>query len=301
MTPLRAQVALPTIRLASGPSDLTTPFLYAIQAKIFEKYGLHVDLTRLSAAPSIAALSGGSIDIAASSALGLVTAVSKGLPLTTIGAIGSYDSGKPDVALLVATNSPIKTAKDLVGKTLASVSLQDMNTFATFTWLDQHGVDHTSLKYVEMPASATLAAIDAGTVAGSTVYEPFYSEDVATGKVRVVAYPYDSLGKHYANSLLFTSKQWAAEHPELVDKFLRATQEASAYVAAHERETAPLMARYNGTDPNAVVANTHHTIRGVPFKPADLQMFIDLAAKYKLIATPFRAQDMICSCAMLAR
>ena len=78
-----------------------------------------------------------------------------------------YNADKPDLALLVLASSPIKTAKDMDGKTLSGVALQDLNSVSTAMWVDRHGGDSAGLKFVEMPASATLAGlqqhrIDAG-------------------------------------------------------------------------------------------------------------------------------------------
>lgn len=286
------------IRVGVGPDEATTPLLYTSQSGLYKKYGLNVEITRLSGGSAVAAaLAGGSLEIGKTSALGVVTAVAKGIPFTTIGAIAYYRSDKPNYGLVVAANSTIKTPKDLEGQTLAAVSLQDSNSIATFAWLDQHGVDRSLLKYVEVPASATLAAMEAGRVVGSTLYEPFFSQFVATGKARVLGYPYDAIGKRFSDSVLFANTKWVDEHRDIVDKFLRATQEGSQYVAGHESESTALIAKFTGADP-ATMGALRHPGRGVALSPADLQPLIDTAAKYKIIPKAFPAQDMICACAL---
>ena len=229
--------------------------------------------------------------------MSVVTDFAKGLPFTVIGAISNYSSDAPNTALIVLANSPIKTAKDLVGKVLADVSLQDMNTVATLAWLDQHGVDSSSLKYVEVPASAALAAMEADRVVGSTVYEPVYTTDMATGKVRVLGYPFDAISKHFSDAVMFGNLSWVNAHRDLVDRFLRVMQEASTYVGTHESEVVPMSAAFSGADPASLV-KMHHPIRGVAIGPADLQPVIDVAAKYKAIPKSFPAADMICTCAI---
>ena len=210
-----------------------------------------------------------------------------------------YNGRDPNIALLVGANSPIKTAKDLAGQILADVSLEDMNSVSTFKWLEEHGVDHTSVKYVEIPASASAGrAIEANRVAGTTVYEPYYSAYMKTGKVRILGYPFDAIGPRFSGAVLFTPTQWAADHPDLVQRFLRAVSEASVYVAAHEdEEAAQLVATFGGLDP-ATIAHIPHGGRGVANIPSDLQPVIDVAAKYKVIPEDFPAAKIICSCAL---
>jgi NitT/TauT family transport system substrate-binding protein len=293
-----AQTTSPLIRVGAGPDDTSMPVIYAAQAGLFAKAGLNVQLLKLAGAATVAAaLAGGSLEIGKASAVSVVTAHSKGLPFTVIGAIATYDSTSPDFGLIVLNDSGIKTAQDLAGKTLAAVSLQDMSTIATYAWATQNGVDPTSLKFAEMPASTTLAAMEQGRVVGSTIYEPMLSAAMATGKVRIIAHPYDAIGKHFSGGLLIANVNWVADHRDLVDRFLRVMQQAGTYVHAHENELGPMMAAYAGVDPSTITKFNHEG-RAVAITAADLQPVIDAAAKYKVIPQVFPASELICGCAL---
>jgi NitT/TauT family transport system substrate-binding protein len=288
-----------TIHVGVGPVDTGIPLYYAAKTGIYKKYGLDVELVKTpNGATTVSAMAGGTLQLGQGSPLAVVTAIGKGgLPLTVIGNISSYVSEHPDYALLVPVNSPIHSAKDLEGQTLASVSLRDQNALATFAWLDAQGVDRSKLKYVEIPASATEAAMEQGRVVAATFYEPFFSSYTSTGKLRVLAYPYDAIGKRFADSVLFGTNAWVAAHGDAVNKFLRATQDAAAYVGAHEDQTPVLASEFIGVDP-ATVAHVRHGLRGVMIVPSDLQPMIDAAAKYEIIPKAFPAAQIICSCAL---
>jgi len=295
--PTLAQTS-PLIRIGAGPDDTSMPVIYAASAGLFQKAGLNVELDKLAGAAAVtAALAGGSLEIGKASALSVVTAHSKGVPLTIIGSIATYSSTDPDFGLIVMADSPIKTAADLPGKTLAAVSLQDMSTVATYAWLSQRGVDPSTLKFAEMPASVTLAAMEQGRVVGSTIYEPMLSAALATGKVRDIGQPYDAIGKHFAGGVLIANPDWATAHRDLVARFLAVMRQAGTYVASHEDEMGPILAAYIGVDP-ATMVKTHHEGRQVTITPADLQPVIDAASKYHVIAKPFPAAELICSCAL---
>jgi NitT/TauT family transport system substrate-binding protein len=267
--------------------------LYAISSGLYKKYGIAVEPMLLgSGAAAAAAVAGGSIDIGKTSTVATIDMIVKGLPFTAIGSLGYYDSAKPNYVLLVPADSTIKTPADLENKTFASLSLFDQNSIATSMWLDAHGVDRTTIKYAEVPPSAALAAMEQKRIDAVTVYEPFFSSMMATGKVRPMAYPYDAIAKRFPDTLMFAQTAWVNAHKDSVDKFLRATAEASAYVATHEKESLPLLAAFLKLDP-ATLGNQHFPGRGDTLTAADLQPVIDAAAKYKAIPKDFPAQDMI--------
>lgn len=289
---------LPQIRIGTGPDDQATPLLYGVKAGIYKKYGLDVEVEKLAGASAVAAaLAGGSLELGKASTLGVVTAYGRGLPFTVIGNIAYYNSAHPDLALLVGTDSGITVPKDLEGKTFGSVALSDMNTLATKAWMDAHGVDRSTVKFVELPASSSLSAIEQGRIGFTTVYEPYFTAFTSSGKAKAFAYPLDALGKHYSIAMLFGNVTWVSAHPDLVDKFLRATQESAVYLNAHGDEASALIAEFGGLDP-ATIGNIRHPERGVAIGPGDIQPVIDAAAKYGVIPKGFSAADMICSCAV---
>jgi ABC-type nitrate/sulfonate/bicarbonate transport system substrate-binding protein len=256
-----------------------------------------VDLQKLSGGAVVgAALAGGSLEIGKATSASVVAAFSRGLPFTIIGAISYYDADNPGVALIVPADSDIKVPTDLTGRTLGAVTLQDLGTLATYAWLDQHGVNWRTLKFVELPQSVALSAMQSNRIVGMPVYEPVFSADVATGKVRVLGYPFDAISRHFAEDVMFANVNWVSGHRDLIVRFLRVVRSASVYVSEHESEMIPILAQFSGADP-AMLARLHHPGRGVVIGPRDLQPVIDINVKYNIISRTFSAQDLICTCA----
>jgi len=288
----------PVIQLGLGPVDAAAALFYADKTGIFQKYGLNVKVVRLpNGAAILSAIAGGSLQLGQGSALALIQGFSHGLPFTAIGGNSMFDPSRADYGLLVPVDSTVQKPADLEGKTFGVVAMQDQNSLATFAWMDAQHVDRSTLKFVEMPASAMLAAMEQHRIDAATFYEPFYSSLMATGKVRTLADPYAAIGPRYADALLYGNKVWVDAHRDLVAKFLNAVREASNYVGTHEREVVPITAEYTGADP-ATLSNVHHGGRTVVLTPETLQPMIDAAAKYKAIEKAFPAADMICSCAL---
>ena len=293
-----AQTTAPLIRVGAGPDDTSTPLIYADKMGLFKKAGLNVELVKLAGSAVItAALAGGSLEIAKVSSSVAVTAHVKGLPFTAIGAISAYSSEHPDFALIVPVNSPIKSVKDLPGKTLATISLQDFQVLSTQVWAGQNGVDPTSFKFVEMPATSTLNALDQGRVDAAPIAEPILSASQAAGKFRIIGYPVDAIAKHFTGGLLLANTSWVEGHRDVIDRFLHVAADASAYVGSHENDMAPILAEYMNVDPGSI-PKTRHAVRGVAIVPADLQPVIDALVKFKTIPKSFPAAEMLCSCAL---
>lgn len=294
----RAQPALTTLRFGAAPVDVITPLLYAQDAGIYRKFGLDVQFVKINNGPAIAsAVAGGAVELAHAATITVIQAHAKGIPFTLIGDLATYRAERPDDALMVATDSPIKTPKDLEGKTLGTVSLGGMPTLGTYAWLDAHGIDRSTIKWIELPAAASLVALEQRRVDAAVLYEPFFSAFLSSGKARVLGFPYDAIASRFSNASLFTTTSWAGAHPDLVERFLQASEEASRYVGEHESETVPLIATFAGIDLKTA-ANIHHEGRGIVLAPEDIQPLIDAAVRYKFIPTGFRAQELICSCAL---
>lgn len=289
----------PLIRVGAALDDQSTPLLYAVHADMFKRAGLNVEIEKLGSGSVVAAaVAGGSLEIGKAATYAIILAVAKGLPFTLIAPIAYYDSNAPDGALLVPANSPFKSARDLEGKTLGVTSLQDFNMLATEAWIDQNGGDPSKVKFIEMPPPAIAAALAQGRIDAAPVFEPAFTAAL-NGGARIGAHVYDAIGKHYIGAAMFANTAWVANHRDAIDRFNRVLLEADQYVSAHESATIPLIAQFVGIDP-AVLLKMHHPGRATYLVASEVQPLIDLAAKYKIIAKDFPAQQMICDCALRA-
>ncbi len=262
------------------------------------KYGVDVELVKLNNGPAIAsAIAGGSLELGEAATLSVVVAMSKGLPFTVIGDLNDYDSTQPDQALLVPVNSTIKTPQDLAGRTLATVSLEGQPALGTFAWLDSIGIERTAIKYVEIPASATLAAIEQkprrrrGVLRTVSLGKPGDRKTAGAGlSVQRHRQAVSKVGPLRERGLGRSASRCGRA-------VLNATQEASRYVGTHENAAAPLIADFAGLDVNTIL-NTRHGVRSVVLPPGELQSVIDAAARYKFITATIPEAQLICSCAL---
>lgn len=295
--PLVAQ-ELTTVRVAGPPIDPFKAVYYAKTSGIFRKYGLNVEITFVnSGSAAMAALSGGSIDVANTSILPVIQAYLRGLPFLLVAPNGWYISERPQVQLLVRQDSPLRGLRDLNGKTIASSSLKDFNVAATLAWIDQGGGDSKTVRVIELPNPAVQAALEEGRIDAAPLATPFMDQALASGTVRVLGKPYDAMGKRIEVGSLVATASYIEKNQDAMRRFGRAMHEAIVYTNSHMEGTAPMVASYSGTDV-AVVAKGLRATDPEYLEPRNIQPIIDVAVKYGLLDRRIDAAELIASTAL---
>lgn len=288
------------IQIACGPVDDATPALYAIKAGLFRRAGLNVQISTLKNGPAVAsAIAGGSLQFGAGAVMPLIAAHGHGLSFQFVAAGTMYSSAVHSGMMVVAINSPIRSGRDLNGKTIGAASLNDVNTISTLAWIDQTGGDSRTVRIVEVPYSSVAAAIDDGRIAAASILSPILEQALESGKVRVLASPKDAIAKWFLNSAWFTTAEYASTHPDIVERFARVMREASQYANAHHADTVDLLAAYTGVPPSTVERSIR-PVWGTALRPQDLQPVIATAFKYKQIDRVFKAEDLLSPIAVRA-
>lgn len=304
LSSLAATAALPSalsaqtltkLRVAGTPdSDIVGAF-WAQQSGIFQRNGIDADVTTLSSGAAItAAVLGGSLDIGRSSLMALILAHAKGIPLVIIASSLMYNSAKPITALVVAKDSPIRDGRDLNGATLAVTALGDFYSMMNSAWVDSHGGDSQKVRFVELPSRAAAEAVLSGRVSATALTEPLLNQQLQSGNLRVLGYPFNAAGNTFVLTAYFCTTDFASKNRALLARYRRALAESVTYVNAHHSAMIPVIAKYSGVDPATLA-----TMQDVPLAQPDqlqlslIQPMIDIAVKYKSIPQGFSAKDLL--------
>lgn len=293
--PATAQTAAPLpVRLSGTGADDVAPLLYGEKSGLFRAAGLDPAFERAnSGSATIAAVVGGSVDIGKSSMGSIITARAKNVGDLKIHAAGAtFRSVKGDVMLVVPPDSPIRTAKDLNGKTVAVPSLGDQNTLAVRAWSDANGGDSHSISFIELPSSASAAAVQQGRVAAAALVPPFVAHAVGAGQVRVLANVFAAIAPRFLETGWFSTGDYAAKHRDVVLPFGKVMSTASSYVNAHPAETASELSAFSGV-PVASILEAGISFFSTSVDPRDIQPLVDAMAKYGLIDHRFDAADFL--------
>jgi ABC-type nitrate/sulfonate/bicarbonate transport system substrate-binding protein len=158
-------------------------------------------------------------------------------------------------------------------------------------WLQKNGIDPNSVKFVEIPPAAMVAALDAKRVDAMATYEPFVGSAQVAG-ARLFAKPYEAIAPTFLTGLWFGNTAWLNAHKDAVRAFNRVITRADQYVNTHYDELAPLIAQVTKLPPETLRTMVH-LYTPPTLEPAALQPVIDAAARAKEIPAAFPATDMI--------
>ena len=285
--------ALTVIRLSSTLDDSLTPILYGNASGLFAKAGLEVQVTAAASGAAItASVVGGAVDLGKSSPLPLISAYTRGIPIQLVAGSALYLSEDPITALVVAKDAPIHTASDLAGKLAATPALHSLDHIATQAWVDQHGGDSSTLKFVEIPQQTVPTALLQGRIDVSTLVVPTLANAMATGNFRIIGRPFDAIAKRFLIAVWFSSRDYVSKHPDVIKRFNDAFASAATFCNTHHAATVDLLASYSHQDPAAIRAMTR-TTTAPHLEARELQPLIDAATKYGVIGKTFSATEFV--------
>src|SRR5688572_30148424 len=195
-------------------------------------------------------------------------------------------------AIQVAQNSPVKTAKDLEGKTVAVNTLNNIVHLMAMAWIDKNGGSSSKVKFVEVPFPQMAATLSAGKLDAISVHEPFATAAIEKGGARVLAQPWGDVLPKFLIASWFASEKWLAKNKETGQAFVRAIGRGIDAIQGDPEGSRAAMVKWAGLNPDlAGKIGLPVFEKGIAEK--DLQATIDLTLKYKLIAKAFKARDVI--------
>ena len=295
MPSLARAEALTPLTIAAIPSDISGEAYYAADAGFFKKNGLEATFVGLTNGGAIsAAVLSGSADVGYSNVISLALAHGRGLPVTILAPANLHLHDAPTAGIVaVKKNSPIQTARDLDGKTVAVLGINNIADIAMRQWIDKNGGDQKTVKFVELPFSEMKAALEAGRVDAASLDQ---TGDPRLGKpddtLRVIGNAFDSLAHRFVPSVWFSTTDWVAKHPETARAFVTAMRETAQWANSHHRESAAILAKYTHDTPEQIESLPRVTY-GDRVTPDLIQPDIDAAVRYNVLKTPFPAADLM--------
>jgi NitT/TauT family transport system substrate-binding protein len=291
--PVRAADEVLALRVGTGVSDPSSEVLYAKDQGLFRKRGLDVQVTQLaSGAAEVAAVAGGSLDIAESNVVSIASAHLRGLPFVYIAPGAQYASAAPTTVLVCGKNAPYRTGKDLEGKTIAVTALRDSSQLGPTMWIDKNGGDSSTVKFVEMPMGEFANAIDRGTIDAAGLSEPFLHISLQSGQIRVLSKMFDAIAPQFMQNGWFTTTDTLRKNPTIAPRFAQAILETARWANRNHAASAQILKKFSRITPEVIDTMTRATF-SERFDPALFQAIIDASAKYKFIDRGFPAAEII--------
>jgi len=271
-------------------------FYVAMEKGFFEEEGLKVEGQRAQGgAVSQTLVESGSVDLGWTAVVPLSQAYVRGFDFAFIGPGGFNDrSNRSTVAIAVKKDSPFQSMKDLAGKKIAVNGIQSVNHLSVLTIADFHGVDTKEMKFLEVPFPNQPAAIKEGAVDAASLNQPFLAISEAEGVTRQL-YPGffpPEIAERYMISSWFAKRSSLDKNKDKIGSFLKAINKATDFINKNPGQMADIIAKNTKLDVNLLQKMTLPKFFTKVYKK-DIQVQIDLCAKYGFIAKGFDAKEIV--------
>lgn len=238
----------------------------------------------------LAALIGGSLDYAATGIGSLASAYLKGVPVVAVAGGALYNSNAPTSAMIVPKNSPLRTGKDLAGKTVSLTTIRDMQQASVMRWVDADGGDSSTVKFIEMNMTQSPPLLASGRIDAGVVSEPVLS--TVKDEFRILTKSYDTIAKRFLITVHVATREYLRGNAETARRFIAAMSDAAIWANANHAKTAEIMARVTKLPESTINAENRSELA----ERADVTMIqpvLDATLQYHFIPRPIPAQDLI--------
>ena len=175
--------------------------------------------------PVIAAETGGSVDLGDMAETPTIFAQSAGDPVKVVATTQGANPKVSPYDIVVPTSSPIKTAAQLKGQTVA-VQEGTVEQYFLVQYLAKNHIPYTAVHLSNLPVTSASTAVTNGQVSAAVISQPLTALDVATGKVRVLATGagyLQVLGYLTASNAALANPQKAAALQDFIKRFYKAS------------------------------------------------------------------------------
>ena len=215
-----------TLKLASGQRGNWDTSIAEVgqRAGIFKKHGLVLEIVYTNGAGETQqAVISGSVDIGvAAGVMGVLSAYSKGAPVRVIGA---ETTGAGDLYWYVKSDSPIKTIKDVNGKTIAYSTNGSSTHGVVKALIQQYKLDAAKPTAMGGPA-ANITAVMSDQVDVGWAAPPFGLDQLDKGQIRQIATGNDaSVFKGQTVRLLIANATALKDKKDAIVRYMKAYRE----------------------------------------------------------------------------
>lgn len=180
---------LPELKVGYIPIADAAQLYVAKDMNLFRKHGIAVKpIAFAGGSKIIQALSVGELDVGFTGTVPLVQANSRGLKIRAITGGSIQNTQNPYQAIVVPEGSNITLPNQLTGATIGVNVFKSIDHCFTLAWLEKHGVEAKSVKFVEIPFPQMEAALSSGQIQAASMIEPFITLAKTRHDVRVLDY-----------------------------------------------------------------------------------------------------------------
>jgi NitT/TauT family transport system substrate-binding protein len=295
LLPWDALAAETKLQVGTIPIGDLSPFFIAQEKGFFKEAGLSINTIPMAGGAAIQpALASGALNVGWSNVVSTFQGHLEGFDYRFIanGAIAKRDTNEV-FGVLVAADSPIKSAKDLDGKTIASNTLSNITQAVGQHWIDHNGGNASKVKWVEIPFPQMEPALVQKHIDAFVAVEPWVTvPSEVNKKARVLGYPVGGIAPRFMIASFFASEAWIQKNAEAVKAFVAGWNRGIDAHNANLEDARATIAKSVKLSPDVLKLVTLSAFEKKILE-SDLQPIMDVALRYKLIGKRFPPRDVI--------
>ena len=272
-----------------------SPLFMALEKQFFKDAGVEVNLAAMVGGAEIQpALASGAINIGWTNVVSMGQGHAQGFDFRFVANGAINKRGTNDVfGFLVRPDSPIKSAKELEGKTVATNNVRNIIHAAGLHWIDANGGDSSKVKWVEIPFPQIAPALVNKQIDAFVAVEPFVTVPTKVQKqARVLGYMLGGIAPRLLIASYFGSEAWIGKNVETVKAFVSAINRGIDAHNANLDEARAMIAKYTGLKPEF--------LKEMPLPAfekkllvSDIEPMLEVGVRYKFIDKKVPAGELI--------
>ncbi|PWU56713.1 nitrate ABC transporter substrate-binding protein [Micromonospora globispora] len=241
------------VKVGAIPIVDVAPLYLGKEKGFFAEQNIEVEVVNTTGgAAAVPGVVSGEFDFAFGNVVSLIVAHSQNLPLKAIaeGNSSTGQQGKDFSGIVVPKDSPIKTAADLAGKTVAVNNLKNVGDTTVRASIRKAGGDPSGVKFVELAFPDMPAAVAAKRVDAAWVVEPFLTVTKDQG-ARMIASNMVDAAPNMTVATYFTTEKTIKTKADLTKRFTAAIEKSLQYAQEHPDEVRKVLLTYTKISPEA--------------------------------------------------
>ncbi|MEV6275572.1 ABC transporter substrate-binding protein [Nocardia sp. NPDC051832] len=226
-----------TVLRYQGSTGQVTPYELAADLGYFSKISLRWEGDTTSGPANIQAAATNQVEFGSAFNGAVVKLIAGGAKVTSV--LSSYGSDdKTFTGYYVRDDSPIKTARDLIGKKVAVNTLGAHHEFITREWLHKEGLTEDEIKQVQLlvvPPANTEDALRKGQVEVGTLGQVFRDSALERGGIHPLYTDTAIFGQASYGTYVFRN-EFLAANSDAVRDFVQGTARATRWLQVTPRD-----------------------------------------------------------------
>ncbi|QNG58246.1 MULTISPECIES: aliphatic sulfonate ABC transporter substrate-binding protein [Bacillaceae] len=213
----------------------------------FEKAGAKVNWVEFQSGPSyFEAIASNRLDFGRVGNIPVLSGQGAGISFTEIATASTGEKGD---AILVPKDSSITSPKDLKGKKIA-VAKGSSAFGLLYRLLEKENIKPAEVEIIQLQPDEAQAAYETKSVDAWAIWEPYQSIQVVNNEAKIISNG-EAIGT-FSPGFQIVRTQFAEEHPELVELYLKVTEKATRWQNENKDEAIAIYSELKKTDKEVI-------------------------------------------------